>query len=130
MNEELASNGTPMDVLTEEDWSEPYGLGKFDTVAEEKIWSWTLDSGQDDDCGNSSDWHWWAARFDGNRENPVLRAGVIIEERSGGAVCAIRYSTSEELDKAWASRELRYAEYVHSKCENGIDCWGCEHCEN
>lgn len=127
---DLASNGTPLDELTEADWSTDYGLDKFGTVAEEKIWSWTLDSGQDDECGNSVDWHWWAARFDGNGENPVLRAGVIIQERSGGAVCAFRYGTVEELDEAWKWRQVTYAEAVHAECEDGVDCEGCNACEN
>lgn len=128
---DLASNGTPLDTLTEEDWSTPYvGGEKFDNVAEEKIWSWTLDSRQDADCGNSTDWHWWAARFDGDKETPGLGAGVIIEERSGGSVSAVRYDTTEGLRKAWESREAHYSEYVHSGCEDGADCEGCGSCEN
>lgn len=127
---DLASSGTPLDELTEADWNLTYALSKFDSIAAEKIWSWTLDSGQDDDCGNSVDWHWWAARFDGNDETPALGAGVIIEERSGGAVYAVRYGTAKELDEAWASRLAHYAKYVHSECADGIECDGCISCEN
>jgi len=128
---DMASNGTPMDVLTGEDWETPYGPGKFDTVASEKIWSWTLDSSQDDDCGNSVDWHWWAARFDAEpvTDDPSMRAGVIVEERSGGSVCATRYDSAEELRRDWESRERHYAEHVHAGCDDGVKCEGCAHCE-
>jgi len=127
---DLASNGTPLDELTETDWSTPYTSSKFDNVAEEKIWSWTLDSGQADDCGNSTQWQWWAARFDGDDETPALGAGVIIEERSGGAVVAFRYSTVKELEEDWTSRVVQYAKHVHSECTEGLDCVGCPSCEN
>lgn len=128
---DLASNGTPIDVLTGVDWETPYGLGKFDTIAAEKLHAWTLDSGQDDDCGNSTDWHWWAARFDAEpvTDGDAMGVGVILEERSGGSVTAMRYTSAEEFRKDWESRERHYAEYVHSGCADGIECEGCESCE-
>lgn len=128
MTDDLASNGTPMDTLTEQDWEDRYPLSKFDSVAAEKIYSWDADPG--DTCGNSMDWHWWAAKFDGNADNVALGAGVIIEEMSSGATTAIRYQNVEEYNKEWESREEQYEEYRHAECVKRRDCEGCFHCEN
>jgi hypothetical protein len=130
MTENLASNGTPMDELTEQDWEDRYPLGKFDTVAAEKIHSWTLDSNQDDECGNSTDWHWWAAKFDGSADNIALGAGVIVEEMSSGSTSAVRYETKEEYDKVWSGMQEQYEEYRHAECAKGRECEGCFSCEN
>lgn len=119
---EMASNNTPVDVLTEDDWETLYGLGKFDTIAAEKLHAWTLDSGQDEECGNSTDWHWWAALFKDEL--------AIVEEVSSGAVTAIRYPSQAELMAAWGERETAYTEYVHSGCKDGTECEGCNSCEN
>jgi len=127
---DLASNGTPMDVLTEEDWQTEYTLSKFGNVAEEKLYGWTLDGGHDDECGNSTDWHLWSARFNADESIPSLRAGVILQELSGGAVVAFRYHSAEEMERDWKSRERHYADYVHSECEDGAECEGCNCCEN
>lgn len=125
---DLASNGTKISELTEKDWSTEYGLSKFDSIAAEKLYSWDPD--RDNTCGNSTDWHWWAAMFPGDEETPALGAGVIVEEMSGGRTAAIRYDTKEDLDEAWAEREKQYAEYEHSDCADGIECEGCFSCEN
>jgi hypothetical protein len=127
---EMSNNGTPMGVLTEEDWSTEYTFGKFGNAAEEKLYSWTLDSGQNDECGNSVDWHTWSARFNADKDIPALRAGVILQERSGGAVVAFRYDSAEELERDWEFRVQAWMEYVHGECADGIECDGCEHCEN
>lgn len=128
MMDDLASNGTPMDELTEQDWEDRYPFSKFDTVAAEKIYSWEVDPG--DTCGNSTDWHWWAAKFDGSADDVTLGAGVIIEEMSSGSTTAIRYEKVEDYNKAWKGRERQYAEYRHAECENGMRCEGCFSCEN
>lgn len=129
---ELASNGTPIDVLTEEDWETPYGLEKFTTVAEEKLHAWTLGSGQNAETGNATDWHWWAARFDAEpvTKDSAMGVGVILQTLSNGRVAAVRYTSAEELRQDWESRERHYAEYVHSECDDGVNCDGCECCES
>lgn len=129
---DLASNGTPIDVLTAEDWETPYGLSKFGTVAEEKLHAWTLVGSQNAETGNATDWHWWAARFDAEpvTDGDAMGVGVILEVRSGGSVTATRYTSAGELRKDWESRERHYAEYVHSGCADGIECEGCESCES
>lgn len=124
---DMASNGTPLDTLTEDDWETLYGLGKFDTIAAEKVWSWVLDGTQDDDTGNSSDWKWWAARFDANGSSEI-RGGVIVEEKSDGSVFAYRYDDPSVLNAVWEARELEYSRYVHGDCKDGVDCLGCSSC--
>lgn len=129
---DLASNGTPMDVLTEEDWNTPYGLTKFDTVAAEKLHHWSLSQGYDEECGNAVDWHWWAARFDGDPEDPDFAggSGVILTEMSGGSVTATRYDSVAEYNAAWFNVEDQWLTYVHQDCEAGRECDGCPECEN
>lgn len=119
---EMARNGTPFDVLTEEDWATPYGPGKFDTVAAEKIHSWTLDGNQDEECGNSTGWHWWAALFRDER--------VILEELTSGAVHALRYEGGVELNAAWHIREETWEDARHAECAANRKCEGCFNCEN
>jgi hypothetical protein len=126
---DLASNGTPMDVLTDQDWETEYGLVKFDTVAAEKIHSWTLDSSQTDECGNSVDWLWWAAKFDG-ADGQDMGAGVILTEMSGGSVTAARYESAAEYNAAWFNIEDQWLTAVHADCTDGKDCEGCQNCEN
>ena len=125
-----ASNGTPMNVLTEADWETPYGLGKFDTVAAEKVWHWTLSSGQTEDCGNSTDWYWWSAKFDFDGDDPAHGFGIIVTEMSGGSVSATRYESAVERDAAWLNLMEQYLDAAHKTCEDGRDCDGCPECEN
>lgn len=122
MMSELASNGTPLDVLTANDWDTPYGPGKFDSVAAEKIHSWTLDGNQDEECGNSTDWYWRAALFRDER--------VILEEVSSGAVYALRYQSEVELNAAWSMREEAWEDAVHAECAAKRECEGCFNCES
>jgi len=119
---ELASNGTPLDVLTEGDWGTPYGLGKFNTVAEEKLHDWTLDQGHAAETGGGE--FPWSARFDADKEIPALKAGVILSVAGSGAVTSQRYDTAEELATAWKDREDVYAAWVHSECPDGAGCDG------
>lgn len=130
---DLASNGTPIDVLTEQDWDTPYGLGKFDTVGTEKVHSWTLTTNQSRECGNSTDWHWWAAGFDADGTDDMpggpLGGGVIIQEDSQGAVTGQRFGTRSAYLETWAALEKEYDEYVHGECADGTECDGCPECE-
>lgn len=129
---ELASNNTPMDTLTEEDWTTDYGLGKFDTIAAEKLYTWTLEGRHDreNETGNSTDWDFAAVRFNGDKDVPALWAGAIVSELSDGSVSAMRYETTEALDDSWAYAEDMYAQYVHGGCADGVECEGCNACEN
>jgi hypothetical protein len=132
---EMASNGTPLDVLTMDDWESPYGSGsKFATVAAEKVWLWTLDSQQDDECGNAIDWHSWSARFDpeGKEDMPggPMGGGVILTTDSRGFVNAERYGTRSGCAETWASLVREWEEFRHSGCEDGADCGGCVNCDN
>lgn len=118
MDMDNASNGTPVDTLTEDDWQTDYGLGKFTTIAAEKLYAWD----PDDTCGNSTEWYWWAGL---HRE-----ALVIVVELSSGAVSAAHYDTAEALDTAWEALEAQYTAYVHAECTDGVECDGCAECEN
>lgn len=126
---EKASNGTPMDVLTDADWTTEYGLGKFDTIAAEKLHTWTLDSSQTEDCGNSTYWHWWAAKFDA-ADDQAMGSGVILTEMSGGSVTASRYDSVVEHNAAWFNMREQYMDAVHEECKYGRECEGCSNCEN
>jgi hypothetical protein len=129
---ELASNGTPMDVLTEEDWETPYGLGKFDSIAQEKLYVWSLDGGHKDETGGG-EFPWSCLFVQPEREAdrvPALRAGVILTVSTGGGVSSARYDTAEELAVAWKDHEDTYAQWLHSECEDGVECDGCNACEN
>lgn len=127
---DMASNGTPMGTLTDADWETPYGLGKFDTIAAEKLHMRTLDGWKFEETGNAVDWNWWAARFEGDADEPGMRAGAILTALSDGSTSAARYYTAGELDAAWERCEREYALFVHSECADGVDCDGCDSCEN
>jgi hypothetical protein len=132
---EMASNGTPLDVLTMDDWETPYRSGsKFTTVAAEKVYSWTLGSGQDEECGNATDWHLWSARFDpkGTEDMPggPMGGGVILTVDSQEFVNAERFGTRSGCAETWASLVREWDEHLHSDCEDGADCGGCVNCDN
>ena len=100
----------------------PGWSSKFHSAAAELVYSWTLDSGQDDECGNAVDWHWWAAIFRSER--------LIIETMTNGSVYLQRFDSDAELNAAWSNREEAYAGYVHSECKDGRECEGCVSCDN
>lgn len=129
-----ASNGTPLDVLTEADWDTPYEGAKFDTIGTEKVYSWTLDSQHDEECGNATDWHWWAARFGvgGTEDMPggPMGGGVIVQTDSQGFVTGQRFGTRSACMETWALMVKEYDDARHDECDDGTDCDGCAHCEN
>jgi hypothetical protein len=119
---ELASNGTPLDVLTEGDWETPYGLVKFGTIAEEKLYDWTMVQGHQEETGGGE--FPWSARFDADDKIPALKAGVIISVDTRGGVTSQRCDTAEELAAAWKDHEDAYAAWVHGECPDGAGCDG------
>jgi len=101
----------------------PGWSSKFPSAAAEIVYGWTLGTNQDDSCGNSSEWNWWAAVFKAERL-------IIQEEGCNGAVYLLSFDTDAELNEAWSSREDDYDDYVHAECADGRDCEGCVSCEN
>lgn len=79
-------------------------LYKFDTAAAEVVYSWTLDSGQSDECGDAGEGAAWFALFvnpDASEHTGPMGAGVILCVLSGGAVSATRFDTAAELNADW-----------------------------
>lgn len=97
----------------------PGWSAKFTNAAAEVVHSWTLDSGQNEECGNATDGDDWFALFrntDGHTiEHGPMGAGVILCVTSQGFVQATRFDTKEELEEAWAKL---VAEHDGSECPN------------
>lgn len=95
----------------------PGWSAKYTNAAAEVVHSWTLDSGQSDECGDAVDGDAWFALFrnpdDGTFDGP-MGAGVILCITSQGFVQATRFATTEELTRDWAKIQAEYDE-----CENG-----------
>lgn len=80
----------------------PYEAGervgpKFDSVAAMMLWQWSLESGQDEDCGDAQYGNGWHALF--REERAVLHTG------SSGFVTAWRVEDGRDLDQEWAEIE-------------------------
>lgn len=80
----------------------PYAAGdsvapKFDSVAAMMLWQWSLDSGQDEDCGDAQYGNGWHALF--------RSEGAILHTDSQGFVSAWRVQDGEDLDTVWAKIE-------------------------
>lgn len=91
---------------------------KYTNAAAEVVHSWTLDSGQSEECGNAVDGDAWFALFrnpdEGTFDGP-MGAGVILCVTSQGFVQTTRFDTKEELDKDW---DTLVAEHDGSECPN------------
>lgn len=70
---------------------------KFSSAAAEIFWMWSLESLQDEDCGNAEFGNGWHALFRDER--------VILHNSSQGFVSAWQVPESEGLEKAWAKIE-------------------------
>lgn len=83
----------------------PGWSAKFSNAAAEVVHSWTLDSGQDEECGNT-DHSGWFALFrtpdDETHDDNPMGAGVILCVISSGAVQVTRFDSAEELTRDWA----------------------------
>lgn len=108
----------------------PGWSAKYTSAAAEVVHSWTLDSGQSEDCGNSVDGNGWFALFrnpdKGTFDGP-MGAGVILVETCSGRVDVDRYDTSEALEEAWDTflRETRECPYENDGCTGDDLCDEC-----
>jgi hypothetical protein len=76
----------------------PYGVGervgpKFASVAAMILWQWSLDSGQDEDCGDAQYGNGWHALFRDER--------AFLHTDSQGFVTAWRAGDWEDIDALW-----------------------------
>jgi hypothetical protein len=70
---------------------------KFENAAAEILHSWSLDSGQDEECGHSEFGNGWHALFREDR--------CILYTNSQGFVGAMQFDTTDEMEKVWAECE-------------------------
>lgn len=78
---------------------------KYNNAASEVIYSWTMDSGQSDECGTTEYGGSWFALFrnpDASTHDGPVGVGVILCVTSSGAVAATRFTTEMELEEDWA----------------------------
>lgn len=109
----------------------PSWSAKFPSAAAEVIYSWTLSSGQSEECGDSVEGNAWYALFrnpDAGTFDGPMGAGVILTELSSGAVMAHLYETTEELDEAWRKCEADAHVCPHNStfCTPEALCTPCE----
>lgn len=85
---------------------------KFDSVAAAIMFSWSLDSGQDEDCGDAQTGNGWHALFRSER--------AILHTDNLGFVSAWRTDAGFDIDEVWESIE-KGARYMDDEweCENG-----------
>jgi hypothetical protein len=84
---------------------------KYTDAASEVVHSWTLGSGQSDECGNSTEGDGWFALFrnpDAGTFDGPMGAGVILHENSRGFIQATRFTTEYELDLDWTEIQSEY----------------------
>lgn len=70
---------------------------KFESVAAAIMWTWSLDSTQDEECGDAQYGNGWHALFRSER--------AILHTDSSGFVSAWRVEDGTDLDAAWAAIE-------------------------
>lgn len=80
----------------------PYGpydsvRPKFGSVAAAIMWTWSLDSSQDADCGDAQYGNGWHALFRSER--------AILHTDSAGFVSAWRIEDGKDVDAVWAEIE-------------------------
>lgn len=74
------------------------GVGpKFDSVAAAILWTWSLDSSQDAECGDAQYGNGWSALFRDER--------AVLNTTASGAVYAWRVGVNEDLDATWSRVE-------------------------
>lgn len=72
---------------------------KFSSVAALILWQWSLDSGQDEDCGDAQYGNGWHALFRDER--------AVLHTNGQGFVSAWRLSDDEDMDAMWSLIEHR-----------------------
>lgn len=70
---------------------------KFDSVAAAIMWTWSLDSSQDEDCGDAQYGNGWHALFRDER--------AILHTDNFGFVTAWRIEDGKDVDEVWAEIE-------------------------
>lgn len=91
--------GAEVEKITPNDWEIGTTSPKFDTVIAYKLHCLTLESFQDDDCGNT-DWRAWYARFDDvHADGTGVMAVLVVDGR--GFVSAQRYDAGTG-ESEWA----------------------------
>lgn len=89
----------------------PGWSAKFTDAAAEVVHGWTLESFQDEECGDASERDAWFALFKnpdpGTFDGP-MGAGVILCVTSQGFVQATRFKDTEELTRDWAKLMVEY----------------------
>lgn len=75
-------------------------MGKFDSELAESLYELSMDSSQDDECGDVGMCGFWAARFD-NLECLETEYAILIEDEQG-FVSAEAFDSLEELEARWA----------------------------
>lgn len=83
----------------------PGWSAKYPNAASEVIHSWTLESFQDEECGDSVEGSGWFALFvtspEESAEDNAMGAGVILHETPQGHVSATRFDAPDALMKEW-----------------------------
>jgi hypothetical protein len=85
---------------------------KFDSVAAAIMWTWSLDSTQDEDCGDAQLGNGWHALF--RDERAILHTG------NSGFVSAWRIENGKDVDTVWAEIE-QGARYMDDDTDH--DAW-------
>lgn len=106
----------------------PGWSAKFTNAATEVIYTWTLGSGQSEECGNTDHGGWYALfrNPDKGEHGGPMGAGVILTAGSSGSCNATRFATTEEMEKEWAGllRETRECPYENDCAYDEL----CEQC--
>lgn len=84
----------------------PGQSSKFKNAAAEVVFGWSLESFQDEECGDAEYGGGWFGLFrtpkDAKSSNHPMGAGVILCVLSSGATQLTRFDTEEELTRDWA----------------------------
>lgn len=85
---------------------------KFDSVAAAIMWAWSMDSGQDEDCGDAQLGNGWHALFRDER--------AILHTDSSGFVSAWRIENGKDVDTEWEEIE-KGAVYMDDMPDDDVD---------
>ena len=97
---------------------------KFDSVAAAILWTWSLDSAQDETSGDAQCGNGWHALFRSER--------AILREDNGGFVDAWRIEDGADVDAYWAGIEAGavYPDDDTEACDDCTEDQACpEHCD-
>lgn len=106
------------DHLLVEDSLWPYEAGdsvkpKFDSVGAAVMWSWSLGSSQDEECGDAQLGNGWHALF--RSERAILHTG------NSGFVSAWRIPDTADVDTEWEKIEAGARYDDDAECEGHYD---------